>query len=163
MSRETVSFRLNGAPVTVAAAADRRLVDILRDDLALTATKAACRVGRCGSCMVLVNGEAVNSCLTMAWQLDGADVVSAEGLAAFPEADLVRSALAAEVSFQCGYCAPGFTVALTALLKSNPTPDEADIKAALEGNICRCTGYLSILRGAQAAVAALAAQQTAAE
>jgi carbon-monoxide dehydrogenase small subunit len=163
MSAETVHFRLNGAPVTIETPADRRLVDLLRDDLSLTATKAACRVGRCGSCMVLLDGEAVNSCLTMAWQLDGADIVSPEGLTVFAEATLVREALAAEISFQCGYCAPGFTVALTALLRNNPSPDEAEIKAALEGNICRCTGYLSILRGAQAAVAALAAHRAAAE
>jgi aerobic carbon-monoxide dehydrogenase small subunit len=143
-----VRFRLNGESRTLAAAPDVRLIDLLRESCGLTAAKIACGIGRCGACLVLVNGEAVNACLLMAWQIEGADIVSPEALDAIPEGRAVREALVAEVSFQCGYCAPGFTVALTALLGDRPDAGEADIRAALEGNLCRCTGYHSILRGA---------------
>jgi carbon-monoxide dehydrogenase small subunit len=144
----TVRFRLNGTECAVETRADAHLVDLLRDSFGLTSAKVGCSVGRCGSCMVLANGSTVNSCLAMAWQIEGADIVSPEGLDMLPVARIVREALIEEVSFQCGYCAPGFTVSLTALLASNPNADEAEIRRALEGNICRCTGYLSILRGA---------------
>jgi aerobic carbon-monoxide dehydrogenase small subunit len=152
---DPIRFRLNGEPVALDVSSTTRLVDLLRENSGLMAAKAACRIGRCGACMVLKDGEAVNACLVMAYQLDGSEIVSSEGLAALPEAEIVRAALIAEASFQCGYCAPGFTLALTALLRDNPDPDETAIKTALQGNICRCTGYLSILRGAKAAVEAL--------
>lgn len=151
----TVTFKLNGEARCLQASADSRLIDLLRDELGLTATKKACGIGRCGSCTVLLDELPANACLLMLWQLDGRDVVTPEGLDALPEAEIVRAALAAENAFQCGYCAPGFSVALTALLRDNPEADEADIRAALEGNICRCTGYHSIIRGALAAVDAL--------
>jgi aerobic carbon-monoxide dehydrogenase small subunit len=154
----TVRFRLNGTGRVVRTRADARLVDLLREHFALTATKAACRIGRCGSCLVLFNGNAVNACLLMAWQIDGADIVSPEALAVLPEGRLVQEALVAEVAFQCGYCAPGFAVALTALLRAQPDADDAAIRAALAGNICRCTGYASILRGAILARQQLAAR-----
>jgi aerobic-type carbon monoxide dehydrogenase small subunit (CoxS/CutS family) len=144
----TVRFRLNGEERIVRTPPDTRLVDLLREQFGLTAAKASCRVGRCGTCLVLLNGNAVNACLLMAWQIEGADVVSAEALSGLPEGRVVREALVAEVAFQCGYCAPGFAVALTALFCREPGADEAAIRAALEGNICRCTGYSSILRGA---------------
>jgi len=143
-----VRFRLNGEERTISAPADTRLVDLLRENFALTAAKTACRIGRCGSCMVLMNGHAVNSCLLTAWQIEGADIVSPEALAAVPEGRAVREALVAAVAFQCGYCAPGFAVALTALLRRRPDADESEVRAALGGNLCRCTGYSSILRGA---------------
>lgn len=141
-------FRLNGEERVIRVPADTRLVDLLRENFGLTAAKTACRIGRCGSCLVLMNGNAVNSCLLMAWQIDGADIVSAEGLATLPEGRIVREALVREVAFQCGYCAPGFTVALTALLRRRRDAAEAEVRAALGGNLCRCTGYASILRGA---------------
>ena len=99
-------------------------------------------------CQRAMNGHAVNSCLLMAWQIDSADIVTAEGIAAFPEGRAVREALTAEVAFQCGYCAPGFTVALTALLRRRPDADESEMRTALGGNLCRCTSYSPILRGA---------------
>jgi len=144
----TICFRLNGADQTIRAPADARLIDLLRENFALMAAKTACRIGRCGSCLVLMNGNAVNACLLMAWQIEGADIVSPEALGVFPEGRAVRKGFVTEVAFQCGYCAPGFTVALTALLRRHPEADESEIRAALGGNLCRCTGYSSILRGA---------------
>jgi carbon-monoxide dehydrogenase small subunit len=144
----TVRFRLNGEEQIVRTPTDTRLVDLLREHFGLSAAKASCRIGRCGTCLVLMNGNAVNACLLMAWQIEGADVISAEALSDLPEGRVVREALVTEVAFQCGYCAPGFVIALTALFRREPGADEAAIRAALEGNICRCTGYSSILRGA---------------
>ncbi|MBO9101374.1 (2Fe-2S)-binding protein [Rhizobium sp. K1/93] len=156
-----VGFSLNGAPVALEVPPDMRLADLLRDALGLTATKIACGIGRCGACTVLMNGLAVNGCLVMAWQLPGADIVTPEGIDAFEIARVVKAALAEENAFQCGYCAPGFLVALTALFLDQPAAGEAEILSALEGNICRCTGYHSIIRGALNASARLEAAQLA--
>ena len=143
-----VRVNLNGTGQTLAVRPDLSLAEILRDTCGLTATKIACGIGRCGSCLVEINAVAVNGCLVMGWQMDGAWIRTPEGLEATPEGRAVRQGLEEEVSFQCGYCAPGFTVALTTLLRDDPEIDEPAIRAALEGNICRCTGYASILRGA---------------
>jgi carbon-monoxide dehydrogenase small subunit len=151
----SITFRLNGVTRTLDVDHEMRLSEILRDHLALTATKIACGIGRCGACMVLMNGKPVNSCLVMAWQLSGADIVTGEGLEALAHARIIREALIAENAFQCGYCAPGFAIMLTALLGTNPDAGETEIRAGLEGNLCRCTGYHSILRGALSAAAAL--------
>ena len=147
----TIGFTLNGQPQSLACQPDRTLVQVLRDELGMTATKEACSIGRCGACLVLIDGRASNACLTMAFQLEGTEVITTEGLDNDPLAAVVRKALAEENAFQCGYCAPGFVMALVALLKENPAPGEDDIRAGLEGNICRCTGYHSIIRGALAA------------
>lgn len=144
----TIEFRLNGKSQAIDVAPDARLSHILREDAGLTAIKVACGIGRCGACTVLMDGQAVNSCLVMAWQMHGVDIVSPEGLDALEPARFLKAALTEENSFQCGYCAPGFITALTALFLENPQAQEADIIAALEGNICRCTGYHSIMRGA---------------
>jgi carbon-monoxide dehydrogenase small subunit len=152
----TLRFYLNGTNSHCVAPPERRLVQILRDEFGLTAARSACDIGRCGACMVLYNGRPANSCLLMAWQIDGAHIVTAEGLDVMPEARVLKSALAEENSFQCGYCAPGFLVTLTALLHERASAGEGDIRRALEGNICRCTGYHSILRGALRAVELLA-------
>lgn len=144
----TATFTLNGKPVTVDCQPETRLADILRDRLTLTGTKIACSVGRCGACTVLVGGKAVNGCLIMAWQIEDADIVTVEGLDAHPLGPAIRAGLEEENAFQCGYCAPGFSIALTALLTENPDAGEEEIRAGLEGNICRCTGYHSIIRGA---------------
>lgn len=157
MSGFTLKFRLNGIDRECGVEPDTSLSDILRDNLLLTASKVSCGVGRCGVCSVLMNGQPVNACLVMAWQLDGAEIVSPEGLEALPEAEIVRRALAEENAFQCGYCAPGFVTVLTSLLHDDPEADLQQIEAALEGNICRCTGYHSILRGALAAATAVRA------
>lgn len=143
-----IRFRLNGESRSCDAPADRRLIDVLREDLEETAAKKACGIGRCGACMVLRNGVPVNSCLLMMWQVEGVDIVTPEGLHALPESAFVRQGLTEENAFQCGYCAPGFTMTLTALLREKADPSEADIRDALSGNLCRCSGYHSIIRGA---------------
>ena len=144
----TVVLRLNGERCEASAEDAPRLIDLLRDRLGLTAAKIACETGRCGACMTLIDGRPVNACLTPTWRLDGADVVTPEGLDAIPEARIVRAALAEENAFQCGYCAPGFVISLTALFVASPEAGEDAIRAALAGNICRCTGYHSIMRAA---------------
>lgn len=154
-----VAFTLDGQAIGIDVPPDRRLVDILREDRFETATKHACGIGRCGACTVLLDGLPVNACLVMAWQLSGKAVTTSAGLDALPEAAIVRDAMAAENAFQCGYCAPGMVTVLTALLRDHPDAGEPEIRAALEGNICRCTGYQSIIRGALAAAAALQARK----
>lgn len=149
----TIRFVLNGDPVEIAARPDERFVDLLRDRLGLPGAKVGCGIGRCGSCTVLVDGVAMNGCLLPAYRLEGRNVTTIEGLGRLAEGRAVMSAFSEGNAFQCGYCAPGFTLAMTALLLREAAPDEADIREALGGHICRCTGYHSILRAAAEAVA----------
>nr|AAW78395.1 xanthine dehydrogenase [Agrobacterium vitis] len=123
-----LGFTLNGERVTVECQPETRLTEILRDMLHLTATKLACAIGRCGACSVLLDGRLANACLLMAWRIDGADILTAEGLAPHPLGQAVRAGLAEENAFQCGYCAPGFSLALVALFTDNPQAGEKDIR-----------------------------------
>ena len=150
-----LAFILNGAPVTVAAPPDRTLTAILRDDLGLTGTKLGCGQGRCGACMVLLDGAAVNGCLLMGWQVAGRSVTTIEALRDDPHLAPLFDALAQANAVQCGYCAPGIVVALAGLVARDRHADDAAIMAALDGHLCRCTGYRSILSGARAAVAVM--------
>lgn len=136
---------LNGQPLQLEVAADRRLVDILRDDLQLTGTKLSCGIGRCGACMVLLDGKPVNSCLLMAYQCTGREIATIEHLSAGP-LHPIQKALLAEGGMQCGYCTPGMVVSLVGLLEANPSPTREEAQAALCGNLCRCTGYAGIFR-----------------
>lgn len=149
----TVSFKLNGQTVAQTVGTETRLADLLREYLFLTGTKIGCSIGRCGACNVLVDGVAQNACLLFAWQVDGKTLTTIEGVDALPVSALVKAGLREESAFQCGYCAPGFVVALVSFLSANPTADDDAVIAALEGNICRCTGYHSIARGALNAAA----------
>ena len=148
-------FTLNGAETEADCPPDMPLATLLRDQLGLTGTKIGCAIGRCGACMVLLDGAAVNGCLLMAWQLPGRSVTTIEGLRDSPAARPLMDALSETNAFQCGYCAPGATVTLAGLFAANPEADREAIRTALEGNLCRCTGYASILRGAEAAAARL--------
>jgi carbon-monoxide dehydrogenase small subunit len=159
----TITFTLNGKTVSLDCPPDLPLATILRDHLGQTGTKIACGIGRCGACLALVDGKAINTCLTLAWRIEGAVIVTVEGLDDLPEGRILREALIAENAFQCGYCAPGFSIALLARLRDDPDADEAAIRAGLEGNLCRCTGYHSILRGALAAAAMLRAARATGE
>jgi carbon-monoxide dehydrogenase small subunit len=126
----------------------RRLLDILRDDLQLTGTKISCEMGRCGACMVLVDGKAVNSCLTMAYQCADKQITTIEGLGS-ETLHPIQQAFLEEGGFQCGYCTPGMIISVQALLTENPQPSQNDIEEGLSGNLCRCTGYGGIMRSVE--------------
>jgi carbon-monoxide dehydrogenase small subunit len=154
MSQEiAVTLGVNGTSRSATIEPRRTLADFLRDDLGLTGTHIGCEHGVCGACTVMVDGEAVRSCLMFAVQADGADVRTIEGLAPNGVMNGLQDAMWASHSFQCGFCTPGFLMQLTALLAQNPHPDERELREALSGNICRCTGYESIINGALLAAA----------
>jgi carbon-monoxide dehydrogenase small subunit len=128
------------------------LADFLRDSFGLTGTHVGCEHGVCGACTVLLDGEAVRSCLLFAVQVDGADVTTVEGVGGTDGSlSAVQEAFRSEHGLQCGFCTPGFVVSVTALLRDNPTPSEDEIRDALSGNLCRCTGYQGIVRAVQRA------------
>jgi len=139
----------------------KTLADALREDLALTGTHLGCEHGVCGACSVLVNGEAIRSCLMLAVQAHGAEVVTIEGLEKDGQMHPVQQAFRESHSFQCGFCTPGFVMSTVAFLAEVPKPSEAEIREALSGNICRCTGYQSIVEGIQLAATRLAESATA--
>ncbi len=140
-----VRLRLNGRDVDVETTAERRLLDVLREDLHLTGTKEGCGEGECGACTVLLDGRPVNSCLVPAPQADGCEVTTIEGLAGLEALHPVQAAFVEQGAVQCGFCTPGFILSTYALLRSNPSPTDDEILTALEGNLCRCTGYAKIL------------------
>jgi len=139
-----VAVAVNGRPVRRRVRADQRLLDVLRDDLRLTGAKEGCGKGECGACTVLVDGQAVDSCLVMAYQADGAAVETIEGLGERALHPLQESFIE-KGGVQCGICIPGMILAAKALLDQHPRPSRAEIAAALCGNLCRCTGYTPIL------------------
>ena len=141
-----LSFYVNNRLVQLETDPDRRLLDILREDLSLTGTKEGCAEGECGACTVLLDGEAVHSCLTLAVQLEGRHVVTIEGLSETGELDILQKAFVEEIAIQCGFCTSGMIMSAKALLLKNPTPTEEEIRVALSGNICRCSGYVQIVR-----------------
>lgn len=122
------------------------LLEVLRNILNLTGTKDGCSKGECGACTVIMNGRAVNSCLTIMEQVEGAEILTIEGLVKDPIADEIRRAFVQEGAVQCGYCTPGLIMASKALLAKNPNPSVDETKEALRGNLCRCTGYTKIVR-----------------
>lgn len=141
-----LSFYVNDRPVQLETSPDRRLLDILREDLSLTGTKEGCGEGECGACTVLLDGEAVHSCLTLAIQLEGRHVVTIEGLSETGELDVLQKAFVEEIAIQCGFCTTGMIMSAKALLLKNPTPTQEEIRVALSGNICRCSSYVQIVR-----------------
>jgi aerobic carbon-monoxide dehydrogenase small subunit len=144
---------VNGAPQSLEVRADRRLIDVLRDDLGLTGTKEGCSIGVCGACSVLVGGELLSACLVPAVFVDGRAVTTVEGLANGDELAPLQDAFIREGGFQCGICTPGQLIAATALLAERPRPTDDDIREWMMGNLCRCTGYHGIARAIRAAVA----------
>ncbi len=147
----TLRFVLNGKPASVDAPAAARLLDVLRGPFGLTGTKEGCGEGECGSCTVLLDGVPVNSCLVLAGQVEGRAVTTVEGLGTAAELSPLQEAFVKEGGAQCGICTPGFLIAAEALLAAIPQPGETDIREALAGNLCRCTGYQRIVEAVRAA------------
>jgi carbon-monoxide dehydrogenase small subunit len=141
-----VTLKVNGERYEMRVPVERLLVDLLREALGLTGTKVSCGEGECGACTVLVNGKAINSCITLAVSVDGCEITTIEGLAKDGNLHPLQEAFIEHGAAQCGFCTPGMILSAKALLDKSPHPNEDEIKQALAGNLCRCTGYASILR-----------------
>lgn len=144
MQRIAITLQVNGQGYPLEIAPNRTLLDVLREDLALTGTKPNCLSGECGVCTVIVDGQAVNACLYLAVRADGKQVKTVEGLAGPEGLHPVQEAFIESAAVQCGYCTPGFIMSAVAFLEGNSNPTEAELLEAVSGNICRCTGYASI-------------------
>ena len=155
MSEHDVALTVNGTGRRGRVEARTTLADFLREGLGLTGTHLACEHGVCGACTVMLDGRAVRSCLMFAVQADGAEVTTVEGIGG-PNGELstVQQAFMDAHGLQCGFCTPGFVVSVTAFLRDNPSPDDAEIREALSGNLCRCTGYQGIIEAVKLAAAA---------
>jgi carbon-monoxide dehydrogenase small subunit len=153
--KRNIQFTLNGKPTSFEVANHRLLLDLLRDELGVTGTKEGCGTGDCGACTVFLNGKPVNSCLILSGELEGADIVTIEGMKIGPELHPIQKAFMQDGGAQCGYCTPGMLMMSKALLDQNPNPTEDDIRFALSGNLCRCTGYAKIIEAVQDAAAEL--------
>jgi carbon-monoxide dehydrogenase small subunit len=147
----TVSLEVNGEQIEMEVPARRLLVHFIRDDLGLTGTHIGCDTGNCGACTIHLDGEAVKSCMLLAVQADGSKIATVEGLAGDSELTVLQKAFNEHHALQCGYCTPGMLMSATALLERNPHPDEGEVRIALQGNICRCTGYVNIVEAVVAA------------
>ena len=146
-----ITLTVNETTHTLTTLPNRTLLDILREDLGLTGAKNGCESGECGACTVLMNGAAVNACLVLAGQADGCAVETIEGLSKPGQLHPIQQAFVDAGAVQCGFCIPGMVMASKALLDHNPQPEEEDIRQALAGNICRCTGYTKIIQAVQMA------------
>ena len=140
-----ISLEVNGEQIEMEVPARRLLVHFIRDDLGLTGTHVGCDTGNCGACTIDLDGQPVKSCMALAVQADGARIRTVEGLAAEGELTALQQSFNAHHALQCGYCTPGMLMSATALLERNPHPTEDEVRYALQGNICRCTGYVNIV------------------
>jgi aerobic-type carbon monoxide dehydrogenase small subunit (CoxS/CutS family) len=145
MTTQTLIMTLNGEEVAVQVKPSALLVEVLRDQLELTGTKVACGEGECGACTVLLDGEPVNSCLVPALKAQGREVMTVEGLASLGELHPLQKAFVEHGAVQCGYCTPGMLMSAKALLDHNSNPTEDEVRLAISGNLCRCTGYAKIV------------------
>src|SRR5579885_3789380 len=153
ISKQLMTFRVNGETRQVAASPTHTLLEVLREELDLTGTKHGCELGHCGACTVLVNGAPVLSCLMLAVEAQGEEITTVEGLARENHLHPLQQAFAERGAAQCGYCTPGFLMSGAALLEQNTNPTREEIKAALAGNLCRCTGYTKIIEAVELAAA----------
>lgn len=145
MSKHKISFQLNGERVQVTVPANLTLLKLLREEFDLIGTKVGCDAGECGACTILVDQQAVNSCLMLAVEADGKELLTIEGLNDSAGLDPLQDAFIEHAALQCGFCTPGMIMAAKALLLKNPHPQAEEIKKALSGNLCRCTGYKKII------------------
>jgi len=144
MKSITISLKINGQEIMTQVRPNKRLVDFLREDLKLTSVKEGCGEGECGACTVIFNGEPVTTCCMLAGQADGAEIITLEGLAKDGKLDAVQQSFMDVGAVQCGFCTPGMILTAKALLMKNPHPTREEIKVAMSGNLCRCTGYAKI-------------------
>jgi carbon-monoxide dehydrogenase small subunit len=150
-----VNFTVNNSPVELSTEPSRTLLSVLRDDLKLKGAKEACGQGDCGACVVLMNGQPINACLVLIAQADGAEVLTVEGLETNGELHPLQQQFIDNWAFQCGYCTAGMLMSTYALLRKNPEPTEMEIRQAIAGNLCRCTGYQEIIEAVDLAAADL--------
>lgn len=141
---------INGKEYEITCAPTMRLVDFLREELGLTGTKEGCGEGECGACTVILEGNAVASCLVLVGQVDGKSIITVEGLAEDNQLSALQQAFVDKGAIQCGFCTPGMLLSAKALLNKNPTPTRDEIAVAIEGNLCRCTGYVKIIDAIEA-------------
>lgn len=153
--KHKIRLKVNGAWREVETRPDRLLLDLLREELGLTGTKKGCAEGECGACTVIMNGRPVLSCLIPALKANGAEMITIEGLAEEGRLHPLQQAFLEEGAVQCGYCTPGMLLSAKALLDENPEPSIEDVKRAISGNLCRCTGYTKIVRAVRAAAEAM--------
>jgi carbon-monoxide dehydrogenase small subunit len=151
VSSHSVTVTINGVEYEREVDARKLLIHFVRDDLDLTGSHIGCDTGNCGACSMIVDGTLVKSCMLLAVQADGATIETVEGLADGNELTPLQQAFSDHHALQCGYCTPGMLMSATALLRENPSPSEAEIRKALQGNICRCTGYWNIFEAVKAA------------
>jgi carbon-monoxide dehydrogenase small subunit len=148
-----IEFTLNGEPAEIAFAPHKTALEVLREDLGLTGTKHGCELGECGTCTILLDGRAVLSCLVLGLDMEGRSIETVEGMAAGSRLHPLQETFADLGAAQCGYCTPGFLLAAKELIEANPAPTREEIKEALSGNLCRCTGYLKIYEAVELAAA----------
>ena len=151
VTSKRITVTVNGEVIEYDVEARRLLVHFIRDDLDLTGTHVGCDTGNCGACSVLYNGQLAKSCMLLAIQADGATIETVESLAQNGELNALQQSFSDHHALQCGYCTPGMLMSATALLRENPTPSEDEIRTAIQGNICRCTGYVNIVEAVKAA------------
>ena len=149
--KRDITFTLNGEETTVTVDTAKMLLEVLRDDLGLTGAKEGCSEGDCGACTVLLDGAPINSCLCMVGKAEGRNVLTIEGLGQAPNLHPIQTAFLEYGAVQCGFCTPGMVLSAKALLDRNPKPTDAEIREAIAGNLCRCTGYVKIVEAIKAA------------
>jgi carbon-monoxide dehydrogenase small subunit len=154
-----ISFTLNGEAAEIAFAPHKTLLEVLREDLALTGTKHGCELGECGTCAILVDGRAILSCLMLGLDAAGREVKTIEGMAQGPEPHPLQETFADLGAAQCGYCSPGFLLVAEELLQKKPNPTRVEIQEALSGNLCRCTGYIKIYEAVELAAARMRGEE----
>jgi len=149
--KKEIELTINGSPYRLSVEPDRTLLEVLREDLGLTGTKEGCASGECGACTVLLDGEPIRSCLILAVDVRGREIVTIEGVAENRTPHKIQKAFVDHGAIQCGFCTPGMILVGKALLEKHPEPDESQIREAISGNLCRCTGYAKIVQAIKAA------------